>query len=129
MSDSKLAPGQNQQEEIKQPLIEDPIEAAVMAEVDKLDKAMSDVEILGNIPEVIECYKCHYKGLSVTDERIGPYNWLGCMCCVCYGCVLGCCFIPLFSKKLKRVSHHCERCKTLLGFYGFNSKAQTQHYR
>jgi lipopolysaccharide-induced tumor necrosis factor-alpha factor len=125
MSDSK-PPGHAQQEEHKQPLIEDPNEAALKAEVDKLGKALDDLEILGNTPEVIECYKCHHKGLSVTEERLGPYNWLGCMCCVCYGCVLGCCLIPLFNKSLKRVNHHCEKCKTHLGSYGFNSKARTQ---
>lgn len=70
-----------------------------------------------DVPTAAYCTSCGTQVLTYTEYRVSNTSWAvaGLLCA--FGCHLGCCLAPFFSKSFKDVIHLCPLCKTQLGSY------------
>ncbi|XP_026171999.1 uncharacterized protein LOC113135884 [Mastacembelus armatus] len=69
------------------------------------------VESLGHTSAVTRCPYCERLIATETCSTVSEEMWLVCCLCTMVGCVAGCCFIPFFVDRLRKVNHHCPQCQ------------------
>merc|ERR1711963_1032549 len=66
-------------------------------------------------PMEITCNNCGSDVKTVVKKRIGSMNWTFSLLCFLFGCVGGCCLIPLCMDSLKEMKHSCPICNKVHG--------------
>ncbi|KAK3106978.1 hypothetical protein FSP39_004366 [Pinctada imbricata] len=72
-------------------------------------------------PVRIQCPHCNKEILTETEDVIGSASWFWCFFLMFFGCFLGCCLIPFFTKSCLDVEHTCPECGETVGTYSLST--------
>jgi len=73
---------------------------------------LAEIEDLAPIP--MFCYYCEKSVMTECRSDISWKGWTVAGICIVFGCVFGCCLIPLYSPQFRNTIHHCSECNKII---------------